>query len=494
MTEIDGAQLLIPAIRWDKENGYEGNRPHFELALELGCGGFIIFGGESAAVRDLTAELRERSRLPLLIASDLERGAGQQFAGATGLPPLAAIGSSDEKGAARRAGQLTAREALSLGINWVLAPVCDLDIEKSNPIIGTRAFGSDPAQVSALVAEWIDGCQATGAMACAKHFPGHGRTAVDSHAALPVVAAGADEMRDVDMRPFRAAIDAGVASVLSAHIAFPALDDPDRPATLSRRIMHDLLRTEIQFNGIIVTDAMIMDGVLQGRGETRACVEALAAGCDLVLYPMALRDVAKAVNEAVASGQLDAQEILASANRRTRWSEWSYARGDAGRTAASGDGSKWAEEFAQSCVAEIRGSIGRVARRIDLILVDDDVGGPYPPPSREPLREALERGGFDARWIERPAKAGLDAAGVVVALFGDIRSWKGRAGYSTQSVQAVARAIESHPDAIVLQFSHPRIASELPATATHIVTAWGGEKTMQQAAARWLAAKLATAL
>lgn len=165
------ARLLIPAIRWDQATGFGGQRSHIERALSLGCGGYIFFGGDASAVKELVAELRERSAFPLLVAADLERGAGQQFAGASGLPPLAAIGATSEKGAASRAGRLTAREALSLGVNWVLAPVCDLDLEKENPIVGTRSFGADSRRVSQLVSEWIAGCQAAGAMACAKHFP-----------------------------------------------------------------------------------------------------------------------------------------------------------------------------------------------------------------------------------------------------------------------------------------------------------------------------------
>jgi len=168
------ARLLLPALRWSAERGWDAERAMIEEGLALGVGGFILFGGEAGAVRELTSELHRRSPHPLLIASDLERGAGQQFRGATPLPPAAALGSLDDRDAVRRAGELTAREARALGVNWIYAPVADIDVEPENPIIGTRAFGSDPERVGALLAEWIRGCAAGGALSCAKHFPGHG--------------------------------------------------------------------------------------------------------------------------------------------------------------------------------------------------------------------------------------------------------------------------------------------------------------------------------
>jgi beta-glucosidase len=229
----DTAALLLPAIRWHAERGFDEARPEIERALALGVGGFIVFGGPAEAVRELTRELHARARLPLLVGADLERGAGQQFAGLTGLPPLAALGWLGEADAVHRAARLTAREARRVGVNWVYGPVCDLDAEPDNPIVGTRAFGADPGLVAELAAEWVDGCQHEGVLACAKHFPGHGRTTGDSHMELPAVRASADTLYAEDLAPFRAALDAGVASVMSAHVAYPALDATGAPATLS---------------------------------------------------------------------------------------------------------------------------------------------------------------------------------------------------------------------------------------------------------------------
>src|SRR3954469_6306502 len=235
MSEV--AELFYPAIRWDATTGYETERAAIDAALKLGVGGFILFGGPSEHVATLTEDLHSKSRVALLIGADLERGAGQQFAGQTALPPLAAIASLDDLQSVRRAGAVTALEARALGINWVYAPDCDIDVEPDNPIIGTRSFGSDPERVGEYAAAWIDACQAEGVLACAKHFPGHGRTTVDSHKELPRVDASEDTLRETDLVPFRRAIERGVASVMSAHVAFPAFDPSGAPATLSRPIL-----------------------------------------------------------------------------------------------------------------------------------------------------------------------------------------------------------------------------------------------------------------
>src|SRR3954462_5014515 len=282
MSEI--AELFYPAIRWDATHGFEEQRPAIDEALKLGVGGFIIFGGPSEQVAALTEDLHSKSRVALLIGADLERGAGQQFAGQTALPPLAAIASLEDVQAIRRAAAVTALEARSMGINWIYAPDCDLDIEPDNPIVGTRSFGGDPDRVGEYAAAWIDACQAEGVLACAKHFPGHGRTTVDSHKELPRVDEPSDTLRETDLVPFRRAIERGVASVMSAHVAFPALDPSGAPATLSRPILTQLLRKEMDFTGLLVTDALIMEGVL-GGGEAEAVIGALRAGCDCLLYP-----------------------------------------------------------------------------------------------------------------------------------------------------------------------------------------------------------------
>jgi len=482
----DLAQLLCPAIRWDPQRGYEGERPLINQALQLGVGGFILFGGTQEGVRALTRELQQRSRTPLLIGAGLERGAGQQFAGATGLPPLAAIASlPDAADAIRRAARLTAREARTLGVNWDYAPVCDLDVVPENPIVGTRSLGADPARVAELASEWIDACQSEGVLACAKHFPGHGRTVEDSHAALPVVRATSDTLYQEDLAPFRAAVDAGVGSMMTAHVAYPALDPSGAPATLSREILQWMLRQQMRFDGLIVTDALIMEGVLKGQTEGEAAVQALRAGCDLLLYPSDTKAVCAALENAVRTRALDAERVRQSTRRRLKWAQWVSPPNDYRRPSATDVG--WGAQLAERVVHAVRGRPLPLRQRVDVLVVDDDLGGPYPAPSRAPFVDALGAGGLEVRRVE--SAAGESGTMLVVALFGDIRSWKGRPGYSAASRVAVhdacAAAGRSARDVVVAQFSHPRLAAQIPEAPT-VVCAWGGDGVMQEAAARWL--------
>ncbi len=470
---MDTARLLFPAIRWNADHGFDNARAEMETALDLGVGGFIIFGGESSAVHALTRQLRAGSRHPILIGADLERGAGQQFKDATPLPPLAAIGSLDDEGVTHRAGELTAREALALGVNWVYAPDADVDFEPRNPIVGTRSFGTDPQHVARHVAAWIRGCHAAGALACAKHFPGHGRTTTDSHAELPVVAVDANTLAQ-DLIPFRAAIAAGVDSIMSAHVAFPALDPSGTAATLSYPILHDILREQLRFTGLVVTDALIMEGVLEaGSGEASAVVRAVRAGCDALLYPTDLNAVASALERA-AGGELPRERAQEAITRIARAAERAQSAPNHGW--GSAQDRAWAVELAQRTVKQVRGSTA-VQQSIDLFVVDDDIGGPYPPPPRTVFTDTLHAAGLEVRESAQPKRGG------VVAVYCDIRAWKRRPGLSEQSIAAVNRAIDQGAS-LVLLFGHPRLAGQF--RGENVASAWGGEPLMQEAAALWL--------
>jgi beta-glucosidase-like glycosyl hydrolase len=477
---VNTAKLLFPAIRWNRAAGsYDEFRPSIERGLELGVGGFIIFGGPASAVAELTAELRERSPHPLLVGADLERGAGQQFGGATSLPPPAALAELGDLATVARAGEVTAREALAMGVNWVYAPVADLDAEPENPIVGSRAFGADPDDVSRHVVAWIEGCRQAGALSCAKHFPGHGRTTADSHLELPTVTADLAILED-DLEPFRAAIEAGVDSIMSAHVAYPALDPAGAPATLSRPILSGLLRDRLGFRGIVVTDALIMEGVLEwGRDEGETAVRAVAAGCDALLYPRDLDAVASALERAVGTevdrgrvaGALDRIELAAG-----RAAAQPVGAGAAGARWGRAEDQEWALSLARRCMRPLRGR-PRGAPAVDLLTLDDDVGGPFPPGPRDAFPAGLRQRGVDVREVdtatgERP---------LIVALYADIKGFKGRPGLS----RSARERLEQTAAETVVLFGHPRLADSVP--AADLLGAWGGEPLMQAAAATWLA-------
>jgi beta-glucosidase len=323
-------------------------------------------------------------------------------------------------------------------------------------------------------------------LACAKHFPGHGRTTGDSHAELPRVDASAETLTATDLAPFRAAVAAGVAAIMTAHVAYPALDPSGAPATLSREILEWLLRQRMKYEGLIVTDALIMEGVLAGQTEGDAAVRALHAGCDLLLYPSDVGAVASAVERALSEGRLDRERITRSLRRRLKWAQWASPPNVYRKP--SGTDVAWGAQLADRCMHVVRGAPAPIGSGFEVGVVDDDIGGPYAAPSRDPLFTAVTAAGRTARRVEGPSANATTP--LVVALFGDVRAWKGRPGYSADARERVRRAC-ADADAlgrghIVVQFSHPRLAGQLDG-ASHVVSAWGGDAVMQQAAGRWLA-------
>jgi beta-glucosidase-like glycosyl hydrolase len=468
------ARLLFPALRWHADTGFAHEAAAIDNALAVGVGGFIIFGGNAHAVRELTESLHTGSAHPILIAADLERGAGQQFAGATMLPPLAAIGYLDDLAVTRAAGEMTGREARALGVNWIYAPVADVDLEPDNPIVGTRAFGSDAATVARHVGAWIDGCHAAGALACAKHFPGHGRTTTDSHAELPRVTVSRNDL-DADLAPFRAAIIHRADSIMTAHVSFPALDMTGAAATLSRPIITDLLRNELRYPGMVITDALIMDGVRQAAGdECEAAIRALMAGCDALLYPSDLNALLAAIDAAIAAARLPQKRIDESTERIQAAVERPSDRTGLWGLDRDRD---WALDVALRAVHVVRGQPQLSGNVVTLVTIDDDLGSPYAPPARDAFARTLVAAGYQVRDVDSN-----DASASLVAVYADIRAWKGRPGLSPDAAARLRAAIAA--DTTVVLFGHPRLAAEFP--GHHIMAAWGGEQLMQEAAALWL--------
>ncbi|MCP9809926.1 glycosyl hydrolase family 3 [Cyanobium sp. HWJ4-Hawea] len=303
--------------RWELTNA------ELQRLLEEGVGGVILLGGSATEVRERTAQLRRWAGKPLLLCADVEEGVGQRFEGATWLVPPLALGQLHRRDPGRatalaeRYGRCTGRDARALGLNWVLGPVCDVNNNPANPVINVRAWGEGPDAAAELAAGFCRGVQAEGVLACAKHFPGHGDTATDSHLELPLIAHSRDRLEAVELPPFRSAIAAGVAAVMTAHLMLPALD-AELPATLSRAVLSGLLRQGLGFDGLIVTDALVMEAIAGRYGVGEAAVLALAAGADLVLMPGDADLAMAAIATALEEGRLDLRSLEASAARRQR--------------------------------------------------------------------------------------------------------------------------------------------------------------------------------
>jgi beta-glucosidase-like glycosyl hydrolase len=471
---MSSGRLVFPALRWRADSGFVHERDAIAAALEFGAGGFIIFGGTADAVFDLTRRLRRDAGRPLLIAADLERGAGQQVAGLDELPPPRALASLGDHAVLRGAGLLTALEALSVGINWVLAPVLDLDIEPLNPIVQTRSFGADPAEVSEAGAAWIVGCEAAGALSCAKHFPGHGRTRGDSHDETPVVEVDAALLRATDLEPFHAAIGAGVSSIMTAHVAYPALDPSGLPATCSAPILA-LLREELGFGGLIVSDALMMRGARAGESAESAALAALRAGVDLLLYPDDPPTIAAALDRESAGDPATRARV-----------EQALARYDAALQAVPHEelperlpaaGSSLAAADWLLSAPLLRGEAARLIPPLELVVVDDDQGGVWPASPNSWVRDAL---------AARGVALGQGGSKVILA-FAEPRASKGRAGFGETSRARLVR--ETPGAALVVLFAHPRLLAELPA-GPPVLLGWHRQRLMQEGVARWLVERM----
>ncbi len=455
---MNPAALLLPALR-AREGRFDHEMDTIRQTLALGVGGYILFGGTRDTVRDLTRRCLDLAGRPLLFGADLERGAGQQIHGLTPLPPPRALATLDDLDLVVRAGAMTAEEAASVGINWVFAPVADLDVLAENPIVQTRSFGAAGAAVGEQVAAWIRGCQGQGVPACVKHYPGHGRTRHDSHSGLPVVEANRAELAE-DLLPFRAAVAAGVASVMTAHVAFPSLDPTGLPATRSAPILQ-LLRDDIGFAGPVVTDALMMAGATAGLSEDAAAIEVVRAGVDVLLYP---RDVALVANTLtrMMDDPADAARMATAQNRRATLFEQVASPGTQSPTPLDVTavvrcllGQGWQ-----------RGSAPALRMPIECLVIDDDVDGDWPVSSSPDLvAEAL-----------RPRQGPSDGSGSrVLLVFCEARAGKGRGGIAPARLEAIAAA--GPVDAIVL-FGHQRLVATLPGTSP-VLVAWHRQPLMQ---------------
>jgi beta-N-acetylhexosaminidase len=270
---------------------------------------------------DVAAFLNRMQRLatvPLLVGGDLERGASMRLNNTTVFPHAMAFAASNDLEGARYEGQITAREARAIGLQWIFFPVADVNNNPDNPVINIRSYGEDPLQVAALVDAFIDGAHSdknARVLTTAKHFPGHGDTSTDSHMNLPTIPADRPRLDKLEFVPFRSAIEHGVDAVMTAHIAVPALDGADIPATLSPKIMTGILRDEFGFKGLIVTDALEMGGIAKGYGVAEAAVRAVEAGADVLLMPPDVHAAIEAVVTAVNQGKISRARIQQSVNR-----------------------------------------------------------------------------------------------------------------------------------------------------------------------------------
>jgi beta-N-acetylhexosaminidase len=297
------------------------------MVRDLRVGGLIVLnrvrGGnvqraEPYAMAAFLNRMQRLAKVPLIVGGDFERGSSMRMNGTPAFPHLMAYGAARDLEATRALGRVTAREARAMGVHWVFAPDADVNNNPDNPIINIRSFSENPQAAAAQVTAFIEGARSDArfhVLLTVKHFPGHGDTATDTHIGLGTVEATREHLDQVELVPFRAAIQAGVDSVMTAHLVVPAIEPEPIPATVSKNVLTGLLREELKFQGLITTDAMDMQGLSKQFPPGEAAVRAIEAGVDLLLIPTNPAEAVKAVTAAVQSGRIPRKRIEESLRR-----------------------------------------------------------------------------------------------------------------------------------------------------------------------------------
>jgi beta-N-acetylhexosaminidase len=475
----------------------------FMLATRIGPQG--IARAEAYPTLELTNDLQDHAEIPLIFGADFERGTVMRIEEGTSFPHAMAIAAAGIPQDAYEVGRVTALEARAAGIHWIFAPDADVNSNPENPIINTRSFGEDPHRVASFVAAFTKGVEENGALATAKHFPGHGDTSTDSHLDLPRTNADRKRLDEIELVPFRAAIAAGVSSVMTGHLSVPALvPNENIPATLSHEILTGLLRKKMRFDGLIITDALDMTGVAARFSPGEVAVRAILAGADVLLIPPSPDAALAALYEAVESGRLPIARVDASVKRILR------AKAKLGlNTSFLADETALSRNFAQRGFAAASQSIAdrgvtllrTAANLLPLdatrplrVLLVAIAGDPDPAPA-----EALER---ELRWrADSPQIVRIDtryspASGakipatetydvIVAALLVRVADRKDSVSLPPEQMQIVESLLKLPKPAIVTCFGSPYLIEKFPRASTWIA-AFSTADVCQRAVARAL--------
>ena len=441
--------LLDSQIRYP---AWEAKNAQLKIWLEeFNLGGVILLGGSSIELQRRSQQLQSWAKIPLLIAADIEEGIGQRFPGGTWFPPLMALGAiyDRDRDLARQyafeMGEVTAREALAVGINWMLAPVVDVNNNPHNPVINIRAFSDRPEVVGDLTTAFIRGAKST-VLTTAKHFPGHGDTATDSHLELPSLPHSIERLTAVELPPFLSAIAAGVDSIMTAHLSIPAWDE--KPATLSYTIITEKLRKEFGFRGLVVTDALIMGGIIKYASPEEVAVLAVEAGNDILLMPDNPEVAIASIYDAVQSGRISKERIHESLARiwqaKTQFLEAS--------TAIAPNASSLVNSILQdSSCSNSTLSIDTKKDSRNAIVVDDVLNIPYldinSPAIAIPQKFNYQRQIVDSNTLDHILS---DSRPTLLQVFIRGNPFRGNAGLTANTKQIYQRLLSSKVEAVAI--------------------------------------------
>lgn len=490
-------------------------------------GGVIWFVSNVYETAFLTRKLQGEAKIPLLISADLEAGIGMRFTDTTYWPPAMAVAATGDPSFAEKAGKIAAQEGQLIGVNHILAPVADVNIDPDNPVINARSFGEDPESVGRFVSAFVRGVQSEPVLATAKHFPGHGDTHTDTHRSLPVLDVDRARLDRVELVPFRAAIDAGVAAVMTGHLAIPALDPtpaPMRtdaaateenpytkdaaeiqrggtvPASVSRAVVTDLLRRDLHFDGLILGDAFDMGGLVAHFDAGDAAVRAIEAGTDVILKSADTDAAIAAVKAAVHSGRISEARIdqsvrrILDAKRRVRTRVGTDE--EIFRGVDTAEHRRVAADVAQRAITLVREQPGvlplKPQSRVVIVGVSDfpEAVTPVGRVEAEVRRRSKNTTAFliDARTRNEDLRPILDAAANAdaVLLAFAIRAVSGAGHMKVPDVtRELVASLPSNAKIVAVAFGSPYVLRELPTLPTYLC-AYGVQPVMQTAAVKAL--------
>lgn len=474
-------QLLIGRLDGDRIDSQAYQQKIFEL-IHKGIGGFILFGGERDGIRAFIDQMQSLSEIPLFIASDIERGVGQQIKGCTPFPCQMSVRAAinkdktEEVRILRDAIKAIAQEAIDVGINMPLIPVLDVNQEPDNPIICTRAFSDNAKDVSWFGSEYIKILEDSGLISCAKHFPGHGDTQIDSHLALPVISKSYEHLMGKDILPFIEAISVGVSSVMVGHLMVPVLDST--PASLSGRVIQDLLREDLGFEGLILTDALNMSALSDIDNVPARC---LKAGADVLLHPadpdLTVEEILSAVrSRAVSEGCIDtaigrileAKSLFRYMNRV----EVDYRNHDA-----------LSKEITDMSITLVKDKPG-------ILPIPDFCDVPVFVAGEDRFYEpSLWEGYSPLKEIPARSAEAIANETVIIALFTEVSAWRGSSGIDEEVRKEISGLIEKAKGSVVISFGSPYVLRHFK-EADILIAAYEGTPQAQRAVIRCLKGEL----
>ncbi|HWB86991.1 MAG TPA: glycoside hydrolase family 3 N-terminal domain-containing protein [Bryobacteraceae bacterium] len=461
------------------------------LILVNWSNGRLVEKAEPYALAAFLNRMQRLAKVPLLVSGDFERGASMRVSDTTPFPHAMAFGAAGDPELTRYEGEITAKEARALGVQWVFYPVADVNNNPDNPIINIRSFGEDPAEVSMHVKAFIEGAHSDKrnyVLTTAKHFPGHGDTAVDSHINLPTVTADRDRLEQVELVPFRAAISAGVDAVMTAHVAVPALAPAGVPATLSPAILTGLLRDQLGFKGLVITDALEMAGITKSYSAGDAAVKALEAGADALLMTPDPDAAIRAVVAAVHSGRLSRRRIqesvakILSAKERVGLDRRRYVDLEAiGDVVAAPESEEKAQEIADKAVTLVRNTgnlipLAQPDRTCFVILAENR----YSVEGQQFLRELHDRLPAAASVTldtSMPRDVVDDAIGKLpacdnyaVAAFATVAAYRGSIGLGGELPHAMETLAAKGKPIALIALGNPYLLRNFPDVAAYLAT------------------------